>query len=262
MILDNIVRDKRADLAEAKKRAPLAELRQRPLFQQARRGFARALAAPGRAIIAEVKRASPSRGLIRADFDPVAIALRYTDAGARAISVLTEERYFLGHLDYLARIRESVGVPLLRKDFLIDAYQLYEARAYGADAVLLIASILPDTLLRELMWLAEELNLASLVEVHSDEELDRALAAGACIVGINNRDLRTFHTTLETTERLAPRIPPGVLTVAESGIDTTADIERLEACGVRAFLIGEALMRAEDPGAKLASLLGPHRGEQ
>lgn len=256
MILDSIVRDKRTDLAATKDRVPVTQLRQRPLFQQARRGFEQALAAQGRAIVAEVKKASPSKGLIRADFDPVAIAVRYADCGARAISVLTEERYFLGHLDYLARIRESVDVPLLRKDFIVDAYQLYEARAYGADAVLLIVAILTDAELTELMWLAEELNLSALVEVHSGDELDRALNAGARIVGVNNRDLRTFHTTLETTEQLAPRAPRGVLVIAESGIDTIADIERLERGGVRAFLVGETLMRASDPGAKLAELLG------
>jgi indole-3-glycerol phosphate synthase len=256
MILDSIVRDKRADLAEAKQRVPVDELRQRPLFHQARRALERALAGEGRAIVAEVKKASPSKGIIRADFDPVAIAVGYADNGARAISVLTEERYFQGHLDYLARIRESVAIPLLRKDFIVDAYQLYEARAYGADAVLLIVSILADDKLSELMWLAEELNLSALIEVHDAGELDRALKAGARIVGINNRDLRSFRTTLETTEQLAPRVPAGTLVIAESGIDTVGDIERLERGGVHAFLIGETLMRAADPGAKLAQLLG------
>ena len=256
MILDDIVRDKRADVERTKAAVPLAELQQRPLFRAARRTLRGALAARRRAIIAEVKKASPSKGVIRADFDPLAIAARYAEAGAAALSVLTEERYFQGHLDYLAAIRDTVDLPLLRKDFLFDAYQLYEARAYGADAVLLIVAILPDPLLHELLWLADELNLSALVEVHDRADLDRALQCGARLLGINNRDLRTFHTTLETTERLLPACPGDAVVVAESGIETSADIERLERAGVRAFLIGEAFMRAADPGTRLAEFLG------
>lgn len=255
MILDDIVRDKRADLERAKATVPLTELRERPLFRTARHGFRVALAARPRAVIAEVKKASPSRGIIRADFDPVAIATSYADNGAAAISVLTEARYFQGHLDHLAAIRQAVAVPLLRKDFLFDAYQLYEARAFGADAVLLIVAILSDALLQELLWLAEELNLTALVEVHDRAELERAVRTGARLLGINNRDLRTFHTTLATTERLMPAVPPDALVVAESGIKSVADMERLERVGVRAFLIGESLMRAPDPGARLHELL-------
>jgi len=256
MILDDIVRDRRADLARTRAAVPLAALQQRPLFAAPRRDFAAALAARSRAIIAEVKKASPSRGVIRADFDPVAIASAYDAAGAAAISVLTEERYFQGHLDYLERIRAHVAAPLLRKDFVVDPYQLYEARAYGADAALLIVAILDDGALRELLFLAEELNLTPLVEVHDEGELQRALAAGATLVGINNRDLRTFHTTLATTEQLMASVPPGVRIVAESGIETPADLERLERVGVHAFLVGETLMRAADPGAKVRELLG------
>lgn len=256
MILDEIVRDKRADLEHTKAAVPLAELRQRPLFRDRRRDLRAALEARRRAIIAEVKKASPSKGVIRADFHPVAIAQRYAEAGAAALSVLTEERYFQGHLDYLAAIRAAVALPLLRKDFLIDPYQLYEARAYGADAVLLIVAILPDALLHELLWLADELNLSALAEVHDREELDRALRCGARLLGINNRDLRTFHTTLETTERLLPAVPRDAFVIAESGIEGVADIERLERVGVTAFLIGEAFMRAPDPGARLAEFLG------
>ncbi len=257
MILDDIVRDKRNDLERAKAVVPLAELQRRALFRNGRRDLRAALAARGRAIIAEVKKASPSKGVIRADFDPLAIARGYAAAGAAALSVLTEERYFQGHLDYLAAIRGAVELPLLRKDFLFDPYQLYEARAYGADAVLLIVAILPDTLLHELLWLADELNLSALVEVHDGDELARALGCGARLLGINNRDLRTFHTTLEITERLVPAVPRDALVIAESGIEAVADIERLERAGVKAFLIGEAFMRAPDPGLRLAEFLGP-----
>ena len=256
MIIDDIVRDKRTDLQRAKAAVPVADLQQRALFRAPRRGLRAALEGRHRAIIAEVKKASPSKGIIRADFDPVWIASRYAESGAAAISVLTEERYFQGSLDYLAKIRQRVSVPLLRKDFVFDPYQLYEARAFGADAVLLIVAILPDTLLQELLWLAEELNLSSLVEVHDRIELERAVRGGARLLGINNRDLRTFHTTLATTEELLPLVPPDALVVAESGIETASDIERLERLGVGAFLIGEAFMRAADPGARLSDFLG------
>jgi indole-3-glycerol phosphate synthase len=256
MILDDIVRDKRADLQRVKAAVALADLQQRALFRAPRRPFRAALEGRHRAIIAEVKKASPSRGIMRADFDPVRIAAGYAHNGAAAISVLTEERYFQGHLNDLVAIREAVGVPLLRKDFLVDPYQLYEARAFGADAVLLIVAILPDTLLQELLWLAEELNLCPLVEVHDRDELERAARSGAWLLGINNRDLRTFHTTLATTEELLPAVPPNAFVVAESGIEVPADIERLERLGVGAFLIGEAFMRAPDPGVRLAEFLG------
>lgn len=256
MILDDIVRDKRADLERAKATASLADLERRPLFRAEPRDLRTALAQRRRAIIAEVKKASPAKGVIRADFDPLHIAASYAANGAAAISVLTEERHFQGHLDYLAAIRNAVAVPLLRKDFLFDPYQLYEARAFGADAVLLIVAILPDALLHELLLLAETLKLSPLVEVHDRLELERALNSGARLLGINNRDLRTFRTSLATTEELVRSVPAEVLVVAESGIETVADVERLERSGVRAFLIGETCMRAPDPGAKLAELLG------
>jgi len=258
MILDEIVRDKRVDVELSKARISLQDLQARPLYKAARRPFRAALAARARAVIAEVKKASPSKGVICEPFDPVAIARSYAAGGAVAISVLTEERYFQGHLDYLAAIHAAVSLPLLRKDFLFDPYQLYEARAYGADAVLLIAAgeVLSDALLRELVQLAEALEMSALVEIHDRDELQRALRCGARLLGINNRDLRTFHTTLATTEALAPLVPPQVLVVAESGIETPNDIERLERAGVGAFLIGETLMRAADPGRKLAELLG------
>lgn len=255
MILDDIVRDKRMDVQRAKAAVSLTDLQQRALFRAPRRPFRAALESRHRAIIAEVKKASPSKGVIRADFDPVWVAERYAECGAAAISVLTEERYFQGHLEYLAAIRAHVSVPLLRKDFVFDPYQLYEARAFGADAVLLIVAILPETLLQELLWLAEELNLTPLVEIHDRLELERASRSGARVLGINNRDLRTFRTTLSTTEELLPAVPPDALVVAESGIETAADIERLERLGVGAFLIGETFMRATDPGARLAAFL-------
>lgn len=255
MILDDIVRDKRVDLERAQAAAPVSALQQRPLFRAPRRPFRSALEKRRPAIIAEVKKASPSKGIIRTDFDPVAIATAYAANGAAAISVLTEERYFQGHLDYLAAIHHAVEVPLLRKDFIVDPYQLYEARAYGADAVLLIVAILSDAVLQQLLWLAEELNLAALVEVHSRDELERAGRCGAGLLGINNRDLRTFQTTLATTEALLPAVPPDALIVAESGIETTADIQRLACLGVTAFLIGETFMRAPDPGKKLSEFL-------
>jgi indole-3-glycerol phosphate synthase len=255
MILDDIVRDKRADLDRAKLEVSLGALQQQPRFREARRNFLGALLARPRAIIAEVKKASPSKGVIRPDFEPVSIAVAYAASGAAAISVLTEERYFQGHLDYLAAIRSAVDVPLLRKDFLFDPYQLYEARAYGADAVLLIVASLSDQQLQELLWLADELNLVALVEVHDRQELERAASARARLIGINNRDLRTFHTTLTTTETLLPLAPPDSVIVTESGIDCVEDIERLERCGVHVFLIGETLMRASNPGTALARLL-------
>lgn len=256
MIVDDIVRDKRADLQRAKAAVSLTDLQQRTLFRAPRRPLRVALEARHRAIIAEVKKASPSKGIIRADFDPLWIAGRYAESGAAAISVLTEERYFQGSLESLAAIRQRVSVPLLRKDFLFDPYQLYEARAFGADAVLLIVAILSDTLLQELLWLAEELNLSPLVEIHDRVELERAVRGGARLLGINNRDLRTFHTTLATTEELLPSVPSDAFVIAESGIETATDIERLERLGVGAFLIGEAFMRAVDPGARLTEFLG------
>ncbi|MCC6767397.1 MAG: indole-3-glycerol phosphate synthase TrpC [Deltaproteobacteria bacterium] len=241
---------------EARRRArPLRALTEAPLFARPRRDFAAALRAPGRRIVAEVKRASPSLGRIRDDFDPVAIATGYAAAGAAAISVLTEERFFEGSLDYLAAIREGVDVPLLRKDFLFEPYQVYEARAAGADAFLLIAAILRTEIIRELVALGREMSMTALVEVHTAEQLERALAADASVVGINNRDLDTFVTRLETGLELVGSVPADRTVVVESGLKTAADVGRFEAVGVRAFLIGEAFMRAPDPGAALRGLL-------
>ena len=260
MILDDILRDKRADLQTVKATVAVTELQQRPLFSAERRDFCAALRARRRAIVAEVKKASPSKGIIRADFDPVRIATSYAANGAAAISVLTERRYFQGDLGYLAAIRDAVRAPLLRKDFLFDPYQVYEARAFGADAVLLIVAMLDDVLLRELLQLSNELELSALVEVHDRHELERGCHSGATLLGINNRDLRSFRTSLAVTEALMPYLPADALAVSESGIESAADIARLESAGVRAFLIGETLMRAADPGARLAEFLsGPAR---
>jgi indole-3-glycerol phosphate synthase len=255
MILDEIVAAKREEIAEHKRKRPLAALADSPLYKAERRPFAAALARPGRAIIAEVKKASPSRGVIRADFDPEAIAKGYAAGGARAMSVLTDAPFFQGSLVYLEAIRHVVDLPLLRKDFVIDPYQVHEARAFGADAVLLICAILDDRRLAELSDLARDLGLDALVEVHSEGELERAARVRARLVGINNRDLRTFVTRLEVAERLAPMAPQGTIVVAESGLKTTADLERLEAAGVRAFLIGETFMAAPDPEAALRALI-------
>jgi indole-3-glycerol phosphate synthase len=255
MMLDDIVTRCQQTLAEAKARAPRRVLEERPLYREARRGFAAALQQRTPAIIAEVKRASPSKGLIRADFDPVWIAQRYVAAGASAVSVLTEEHFFQGQLSYLEAIRAAVSVPLLRKDFTLDPYQIVEARAWGADAVLLIAAILDDARLTELYAAAREIGVDALVEVHSEEEIERARALGATLVGVNNRDLRTFVTRLATAEWLRPFMPPGVTAVAESGIETAADVARLRRAGYQVFLVGESLMRTPDPGVALQGLL-------
>ena len=207
-------------------------------------------------MIAEVKKASPSRGLIRADFDPAEIAAAYEEAGASAISVLTDEKNFQGRLEYLEAVHRAVSLPVLQKDFIIDPYQVYEARAALADAILLIVAALCREELTEFMALAEELGMASLVEVHTSEELDVALEVGAKVIGINNRNLQTFETKLETTLELAPKIPSDRILVSESGIFTRADVERLMAAGVDAVLVGEALMREPDPGTKVRELLG------
>ena len=205
-------------------------------------------------LIAEVKKASPSAGSIR-DGDPLFFARAMAGGGAAAISVLTEERFFQGHSTYLEAIHDAVDLPLLRKDFLFDSYQVAEARAWGADAVLLIVAMLDDATLGELLGAARQEGLDVLVEAHSADEIDRAVAAGATLIGVNNRDLHTFVTSLETAERLRPRIPAGVGTVAESGIETAAHVARMVAAGYDAVLVGEALMRAPDPGAALEALL-------
>jgi len=255
MILEEIVRHRREDVARDRVQTPESVLRHSAIYGEPRRGFLAALRKPGRHVIAEVKKASPSKGLIRADFDPVAIAREYAAGGASAISVLTEERYFQGRGEYLTRIRAEVAVPLLRKDFVFDPYQITEARALGADAVLLILAMLDEPLFRDLQAVAKETGLDSLVEVHDEGELERALAAGAPLVGVNNRNLRTFETTLATSEALAPLIPKDRLMVGESGIFAPADLARLARVGMSTFLVGESLMRQADVAAATRALL-------
>jgi indole-3-glycerol phosphate synthase len=222
-----------------------------------RRDFRRALAAPAPAIIAEIKKASPSKGLLARDFDPVRLAREYAAGGAAALSVLTDEAFFQGSLADLAAARGVCGLPVLRKDFTLDENHVTEAAAGGADAILLIAAILEAREIRTLSGLAAGYGMAALVEVHDERDLAKALDAGAEIVGVNNRDLTTFDVTLETSLGLAPRIPPGVLKVSESGISSARDIERLRVAGYQAFLVGEYLMKSADPVAALRALLAP-----
>ncbi len=255
-ILDRIVATKRDEVAALHARASLADLKAHAEAMPPTRGFAAALAPPGPKLIAEVKKASPSKGVIRADFDPVAAAQAYHAAGASCLSVLTDETYFQGSLTYLRIIREVVPLPLLRKDFIIDRAQIYEARIAGADAVLLIVAILSPAQVAEFSETAVSLGLDALVEVHDREELETAKAAGATLIGINNRDLKTFKVRLETTEELLPHLPPGALAVAESGIRTRQDVEQLAAAGAHAILVGESLMRADDIAAATRKLLG------
>jgi indole-3-glycerol phosphate synthase len=254
-ILATIAHHVRQVVERRQREMSLTALRDRALFHLPSRGFARCLTGNTRRIIAEVKQASPSKGLIRADFDAVAIAKDYAAHGASAISVLTEERFFQGSLRHLEEIRHAVDSPLLRKDFMLDPYQLVEAKSYGADAVLFIAAMLDAGLMRELREQATALSLDALIEVHTEQELAAAVAAGAQLIGVNNRDLKTFEVNLSTTERLAPLIPAGTPAVCESGIDSLEQIRRIEKLGIHAFLIGESLMRAPRPGAKLRELL-------
>jgi indole-3-glycerol phosphate synthase len=255
-ILDRIIASKRREVAAAMKRMPERELHRRLADAPPPRPFRAALERPGDVgVIAEVKKASPSAGLLRADFDPVALAQSFAAHGAACLSVLTDEPFFQGHLDYLTAIRRAVAVPVLRKDFILDSYQLLEARAAGADAVLLIAEVLPDPDLGRLLAETIELGMDALVELHDAEQLPRVLATGAALIGVNNRDLRTFVTQLEHTLDIAPRVPADRCLVSESGIRTRADLDRLRAAGVKAVLVGESLMRAPDVGAALAALM-------
>lgn len=257
-ILSQILADKRTEVHCARRRAPAAELERRIADLPPTRDFVGALqnSAHKPALIAEVKKASPSKGIIRQDFEPVSIAQTYAENGAACLSVLTDEPYFQGHLSYLRAIRDVVDLPLLRKDFLIDDYQLLEARAAGADAVLLIAAALTKSDLEWMLDGAEALGLTVLVEVHDREELEEVLQTPARIIGINNRDLHKFRTTIQTTLDLLPVVPADRLVISESGINTRADVEKLAAAGVHSILVGEALMREPDVAAKMRELLG------
>lgn len=256
MILDAILEHKREEVAARKRAAPLAEVRRQAEAMPPPRDFASALAGPRLRLIAEVKRASPSKGPLRPDLDPAALASTYAAAGASALSVLTDQRFFQGSEADLQRARAASGLPTLRKDFTVDPYQVYEARALGADAVLLIAAALDQALLADLNALARALGLAALVEVHDEREVELALAAGATLVGVNNRDLRTFHTDLATTGRLRRLVPEGIPLVSESGIHRRADVEQVRQWGANAILVGEALVVSADPAAAIAELMG------
>ena len=245
-ILKRICEVKREEIARLRA-AGDGRLRKLLAGQTPPRGFRRALTAGDAvSLIAEVKRASPSAGLIRPDFEPAEIARQYEAGGARCLSVLTDERFFQGSLDYLAEARNAVSLPVLRKDFILDEMQVLEARAWGADCVLLIVAALDGALLARLLQVATDLGLDALVEVHSRQEMETALSVGACMVGINNRDLRTFQVSLDTTRALAPAVPEGVTVVAESGIHSREDVADLKTYGVDAVLVGESLMRSDD----------------
>jgi len=257
-ILQRIVEVKRGEVADLAPRR--AELRARAADAPPARGFAASLRRPGEVrLLAEVKRRSPSAGEIRPGADPVEVARAYEEGGAAAVSVLTDREFFGGDLEFLERVRAEVSIPALRKDFIIDPVQVWEARAAGADAVLLIARILDDALLAELLALAGEAGMDALVEVHDAAELARALAAGSRLVGVNNRDLASFHTDLDLSLRLAPALPADLTLVAESGIRTADDVDRLGAAGVDAILVGESLMRQDDLRAAAAALAGRRR---
>ncbi len=253
-MLDKIVADKREEVRQQQKAVPVSALQARIARRTKTRDFASALKRNGVSLIAEVKKASPSRGVLRPDFDPTALARTYADNGAAAISVLTEKRYFQGNIEHLLEIREAVTIPLLRKDFIFDPYQVYESRAYGADALLLIAAILEEAPLAELLMLGHELGLDCLVEVHNESEVDKALRSGAQIIGINNRDLKTFAVDISTTPRLRKLIPEDKLVVSESGISSRRHIEDLKKWGINAALVGEALLTAVDVAARVREL--------
>jgi len=258
LILERIVADNRADLEARKRAVPPAEVQGMAEEQPPPLDFASALRGEGISLIAEVKKASPSRGIISHDFNPVEIARTYAGNGAAAISILTEPRHFQGSLNYLAEIKKALvdmRLPLLRKDFIDDPYQVYEARAYGADAILLIVAILTPESLAELLELGHQMGMSCLVEVHSEAEVEIALASGAGIIGINNRDLSTFTVDLATTGRLRPLIPPDRIVVGESGIKGRDDMEKLREWGVDAVLVGESLMSAPDIATKMKELL-------
>jgi len=258
-ILDKIVQSKVQRVDEAKRRTPIEELARdaaRRASSRAAKSMTAALRSKERVnIIAEIKRRSPSKGIIRGDFDPEWIAERYAMSGAAAISVLTEEDFFEGSLEHLRAVRARVELPLVRKDFVFDEYQLHEALKAGADAVLLIVAILEDFQLARLIALARELGLDALVEVHTADEMHRAVGAGASIIGVNNRDLTTFNVDLKTSIELARLAPRDAILVSESGINTAGDVRRLREAGFNAFLVGEHLMRADDPGERLERLI-------
>ena len=256
--LDEICATKREEVAARKTMATVSDLDRAAAEQTSPRGFQKALeikASSGFGLIAEIKKASPSKGLIRADFRPHAHAMEYQDGGAACLSVLTDAPYFQGHEDYLVEARASCTLPVLRKDFMVDPWQVAEARAIGADAILIIVAALDDAMMHEIEAAAIERGMDVLVEVHDEAEMDRAAALKSRLIGVNNRDLKTFSTDLAATERLAPLAPEGTLLVGESGINSHADCLRLAEAGVRCFLVGESLMRQDDVTAATRKLL-------
>ena len=260
MILDEITASVRSDLERRKSQKPLAEIERALVTQASPKDFVGALGWGGRGgelkIIGEVKRASPSKGLLCADLKAAALASAYKEGGASAVSVLTEPRYFRGSFADLEEVRKAIGLPLLCKDFIVDPYQVYEARSHGADAVLLIVALLSQADLAAFLEVAHLLGMAALIEVHNREELERALRLEPRLLGINNRNLADFSVDLETTLKLRPSIPPGTLVVSESGIHTRDDVLCLQAIGVNAILVGEALVTSPDPAAVISALLG------
>jgi indole-3-glycerol phosphate synthase len=262
-ILTQIVAVKHAEIRDAIRRKPLAVMREDAESRVLTRDFVGALrakiAAGKAAVIAEVKKASPSKGVLRADFIPADIAQTYAEHGAACLSVLTDKQFFQGDVDYLKQARASCGLPVLRKDFMVDNYQIYESRVMGADCILLIAACLDDSQLKDMEALAMSLDMAVLVEVHDALELERALKLKTPLIGINNRNLKTFEVSLETTIALASKVPGepgGRIVITESGISTPQDVQKMRAAKVNAFLVGEAFMRAEDPGVALDALFG------
>lgn len=254
-VLRTIVAARRQRIAEVRATTPIENLRQIAESRSEFRSFAKAISGEVLSVIAELKRASPSRGLLRPDYHPPEIAASYQQAGASALSVLTEEQFFQGSLNDLKKARQAVRIPVLRKDFIVDEYQIYEAVAAGADAFLLIVAALDDQDLKRFIQLSKQLHVAALVEVHTAAELERAVSAGARIIGVNNRNLKTLEVNLETSFRLREKIPSSCLTVSESGIKSGNDLEKLAKAGFHAVLIGEHLMLAGDPGKELSNLL-------
>jgi len=254
-MLDKIIAQKRQEIEQRKKIATMTYLQERIARQKPPLDIALTLKGDHIQLIAEVKQASPSRGMLSPNLNPIELAQTYAEGGAAAISVLTEANYFMGSIEHLAAIREMVGLPLLRKDFIFDPYQVYESRAYGADALLLIAAVLNQEQLKELVSLSHSLGLRCLVEVHNTGEVERAVLSEAEIIGINNRDLNTFTVDITTTRRLRPLIPQERIVVTESGIKSKRDIEKLTKWGVGAVLVGEALVTADDVMAKMKELL-------
>lgn len=255
-VLERILATKREEVAARRRERPVAALRDVPMYAEARRGFRHAVGSHvGRTVIAEIKRASPSRGTLRPDADAAEMARAYARGGAAAVSVLTDGPFFRGELADVEAARRAVGLPLLRKDFIVDPYQVEEARAAGADAVLIIVAATDPGQRAELLAAAAGAGLDALVEVHDEAELAAAVSESANLIGINNRDLRTFETTLATSERLLPQVPAGVVAVCESGLRSAADMARLEALGARGFLVGEALIEAPDPEGRLREFL-------